>query len=300
MSLQKKCFTASAITHGLLLLLVFIGSAFIPHKPKPLDPVPFEIFDLPADFQLVAENNVFSGGNPNARQGTGIQEPKPEPKPEPKVEPKPEIKPEPKPEIKPEPKADKVVEKPKPVVDPDSFKLDKAVTKKPEPKKQELKKPEIDFNTIKLLSQKKTITTQPGPKPSDKPDTKVALNKSAIADARKKLEGLSGGSPSGTGNIDDLLGPGGQRVASYSLYLASIYRNAWVSPAKSSARKPVRVRVTISKDGSVLSSQVLDRSGDRDFDRAANTTVARVKRFDRPPPTNEPSVTYTLEFTPPE
>jgi TonB family protein len=57
--------------------------------------------------------------------------------------------------------------------------------------------------------------------------------------------------------------------------------------------------VTISKDGKVLSSQVLDRSGNRDFDRAADATVARIKHFDRPPPINEPTVTYTLEFIPP-
>lgn len=305
MSLQKKCLTASAVTHGLLLLLVFIGSAFIPHKPKPLDGPEFEIFTLPPDFDLVAENNVFSGGNPDARKGSGVQPPPPQtpPKSEPQKQETPKL-PEPKVEPKVEKVEPKQIEKPKPVVDPDSFKLDKAIPKKPEPKKPELKKPELDFNLIKQLSQKRVITT-PGAdskaKENKPADTKVAFNTGAIADARKKLEsGLTGGSPAGTGNIDDILGPGGQRAASYSLYLAGIYRDAWVTPNKSSARKSVRVRVTISKDGRVLASQVLDRSGDRDFDRAADATVARVKAFDRPPRITEPSVTYTLQFIPPE
>jgi TonB family protein len=99
--------------------------------------------------------------------------------------------------------------------------------------------------------------------------------------------------------VDDILGPGGARTASYSIYLAGIYRDAWIAPAKSSGRRAVRVKVTISKDGTVLSREVLDKSGDRDFVRAAENTVNRVKKFDRPPPTNESSVTYTLEFIPP-
>lgn len=313
MSLQKKCLTASAITHGLLVLIVFVGSAFIPHKPKMEGPE-FEIFALPSDFDLVAQDNVFSGGDPNARKGSGIQQPQPQPQPAPPA-PTPEQKveiPQPKPETKPETKAppekpvEKPVEKPKPVVDPDAFDLSKAKQIKPkaETKPETKPEPKIDFKAIQALSQKKTITTSgQNAKPSNNTETKLALNSGALADLRKTLQsGLSpGGSPSGTGNIDDILGPGGNRSASYSLYLAGIYRSAWVTPTKSSARKAVRVRVTISKAGEVIGTpQILDRSGDRDFDRAADATVARVKRFDRPPPISEPSVTYTLEFIPPE
>lgn len=308
MSLQKKCLTASAITHGLLVVLVFVGSAFIPHKPV-LEGPEFEIFTLPQDFDLVAQDNVFSGGDPNARKGSGVQQvPQPQPPPpQPKQEqPKQEVPvvkpPEPKVEPKVEQKQPEKIEV-KPKVDPDAFNLDKAITKKAETKKPE---PKIDFKTIQKLAEKKTITTSSSDsKAANKTpstETKVAFNTGLLADARKKLEsGLSpGGSPAGRGDVDDILGPGGARVASYSLYLAGIYRDAWVAPTKSSARTPVRVRVRISKDGTVLEKQVISRSGNGDFDRAANDTVARVRKFDRPPPTNEPSVTYTLEFTPPE
>ena len=66
MSVQKKCLTASAITHGLLVVLFFVGSAFAPQRPKP-EPLmtPFELVNIPLD--LVEEPNVVrgnAGGNP--------------------------------------------------------------------------------------------------------------------------------------------------------------------------------------------------------------------------------------------
>ncbi|MGZ8939717.1 MAG: TonB family protein, partial [Limisphaerales bacterium] len=170
-----------------------------------------------------------------------------------------------------------------------------------EPKKKEPTK-------FQDLSKAKTMTVTADSKNPKQPDTTArekqlaAARANELAELNRNLQGrLSAGGPSGgRANVDDILGPGGRRTASYSLYLASIYRDAWVAPAKSSARKVVRVKVTISKDGTVLSREIIDKSGDRDFVRAAEATVNRVKKFDRPPPINEPSVTYTLEFIPPE
>lgn len=324
MSLQKKCLTASAITHGLLLLLVIVGSAFIPQKPK-LDGPEFEIFELPSDFELVAEDNVFSGGNPDARKGDGFptpptvqpqqpsQPPATPPQQAPKNENKPIVKP---PETKAEPVKQPdppkvkqpVAETKKSKLDADDFKIPDKKTAKQEPKKVEPKKDEsFDLKDILSKAEKRTVTTQTkkqstGNDKAAREQQLAAANASALADARRKLDSKlgSGGSPAGTGNIDDILGPGGARVASYSLYLAGIYRSAWIAPAKSSARTPVRIKVTISRDGVVLASEVLNASGNRDFDRAADATVKRVRRFDRPPPTRESSVTYTLEFIPPD
>src|SRR5688572_16499443 len=66
MSVQKKCLTASAITHGLLVVLFFVGSAFAPQRPKPEPQMtPFELVNIPLN--LVEEPNVVrgsAGGNP--------------------------------------------------------------------------------------------------------------------------------------------------------------------------------------------------------------------------------------------
>src|SRR5688500_143045 len=134
MSLQKKCFTASAITHGLLLLLVFVGSAFIPQKPQIKGPE-FEIFTLPPDFELVAQDNVFSGGSPDAKGGPKINAPvQPQPvapPPQPKVESKktevPDIKP-----VQPKPEPVKQPDPPKPKTNPEEFDFTKAKTVKTE------------------------------------------------------------------------------------------------------------------------------------------------------------------------
>lgn len=314
MSLQKKCLTASAITHGLLLLLVFVGSAFIPPKPKPPE-VEIQLFDIITDdFHLVAEDGVMSGGNPDARKGNPTpqpapQQPAPTPQPQqPKTQNIPVAQPpEPKPEQKvepvkqPEKAKDQVVqEKPKPKIDPDDFKIsEKKVVKKPEPKKEET----LSLKDILSKAEKRTVTTtQPKGRESDSDsksnrETQMAAN-DALNDLKRRL-GERSGSPNGSGDVDDILGPGGARVASYSLYLASVYRDAWVPPARSASGVKVRVRVTISRDGVVISSDTIGKSGNRDFDRAADATIARVRRFDRPPPTREPSVTYTIEFVPP-
>src|SRR4051812_6004136 len=127
--LKGKCLVASEFSPGLLLVLVFVGSAFIPAKPKE-NFVPIDLVDINA--MVVDEPNVVGGGKPNASlppASTPKTQPQPRipqptpPAPIPKQEPKPEpIKPkeptaaEKIPEVKPETKRQ---------IDPESFNLDK-------------------------------------------------------------------------------------------------------------------------------------------------------------------------------
>jgi colicin import membrane protein len=62
--LTKKCLGASAVTHGFLLLLVILGAAFIPTKPK-IEPPAFELVPLNA---MLIEDNLIGGGNPSVTQ----------------------------------------------------------------------------------------------------------------------------------------------------------------------------------------------------------------------------------------
>ena len=80
--LQRKCLAASTITHGLVLVMFFIGSAFIPHKPPTIEAPAFEM--IPLDAIVIEENFVGGGGNPNAR----LPEPEPQP-PQPVPNPEP-------------------------------------------------------------------------------------------------------------------------------------------------------------------------------------------------------------------
>ena len=139
MSLQKKCLTASAIAHGLVVLLVLVGSAFIPQKPK-IEGLQFEIVDIPLE-ALVEEPNVISGnptaGRPQPRMPDPIPPQQVTPPPQPIVKPEPQVKP-----------PDPIRETPKPVEPqkiPESnpFDLSKAKTIKDTPKPD---KPEPAFD----------------------------------------------------------------------------------------------------------------------------------------------------------
>src|SRR5712691_11704861 len=102
--LQKKCFIASAGLHLLLVIILFMGSAFLGSREKPapsqyIDIIPYKVIEAP----------FVGGGNPNAKpprptpqvQSPPIQPPAPQPSPPEKSSP-PETVKETK-QLKPEP-----------------------------------------------------------------------------------------------------------------------------------------------------------------------------------------------------
>src|SRR5690349_20451081 len=95
--LQKKCLLASGMMHGVLFLVLIIGSAFIMTRPKE-ELAPFEMFRVPRDFKVVDEMMV-GGGNPEAAaKAQPVVQPAPAPtqiSPPRPESPKPEKSPEP-------------------------------------------------------------------------------------------------------------------------------------------------------------------------------------------------------------
>jgi TonB family protein len=299
--LQRNCLVASAFLHGLLLVVVIVGSAFVSHKPP--EPAPaFEVFDAGA--VLVNEMNVVTGGNPAAvtpprpappvtpqeQQKPVIEEPKPPAKtPEiPREQPKPEpVRPEP---IKPEPKS-------KPP-DPDPFNWEKTITKTPQPKPE---KPPTKFEFGNAV--KKTIQPTKDAKESSEADDNArgakdnraaAARVSAVADAMKHLEG----GLSATGTSIDIPGPGGAAFASYGLYLKKLYETAWIPPTAGRGDEPlVGVEVVIAKDGTILSSRIIKPSGRRELDNSINNALKRVRKA-RPLPegTKDEKRLFKIDF----
>lgn len=326
MTLSKKCLVASAVTHGLLLVLVVIGSAFIPAKPKE-EVISIEMLD--PNTILVDEPNVYSGGNPNAvppPQSAQPQAPQPAAQPAPvkqpepaKIEPKIEPKPEPKPvepvkepikeppqkapEKEPTREIEKVEPK-KPKIDPDSFKiLEKAVHKGAEkaPEKPPKETPNFDLGR----AQKRVI------KPGAKTDGESASDKAAaereaqMAEAAKARAGalssamsrLQGGLSKGVGEIG-IPGPGGQAYASYGLVLRKIYENAWIPPNAGRGDEPVvSVEVVIRKDGTVLSRRITKKSGRTELDRTVQRALDRVNKVPAfPSGSTDEQRTFTIDF----
>jgi TonB family protein len=304
MSLQKKCLTASAITHGLLVLLVLVGSAFIPHKPPKIEGPEFELFTLPDE--VTAEPNQFGGGNPNVTERPA---PAPQPVPVPASKtltppaaiPEPQPKPaEPVPEVRREPPPEpQRIEKPEPrAEEPNPFDLSKVKTiKKPaDTASARPNNPAFDLSSAK----KRKITTQDNnsreatatAKDTRETDRSAQFASTLANSANRLKNSLSTG-----GTSLELPGPGGASRVSYEIYLTQEYRRAWVPPAKSE-RAPVRVRVVIARDGTVLSAEIVTPSSSRDANAAAAATLRRIKKFQKSPPTDEPQVTYTFTFAP--
>jgi len=277
MSLQKKCLTASAVTHGLLLLLVFVGSAFIPQKPILSGPE-FILVDIPDE--LVAEPNIMSGGDPNAGSPqvqpqpvapVAISEPEPpKPEPPPKVEP---VKPEP--EKAPEPKVEK-----RPIIDPDAFDISKAKVIKNEEAKPAAPEKKYDFAKAETKVIKPSTQTKAQSTPRDTGNSERADNSSkaaqALADAMKAVRGT--GTRVGI-NPNAILGPGGRAAMSYDLAVALIYERECRPPNSGRSNEPtVVVDVVIRRDGTVLDADIVTKSGRTQLDRAVQDTLKNVRK----------------------
>lgn len=285
--LQNKCLIASAFTHGLLLLLVVVGSAFISRKPK-VEPASFELIAIPA--MLVDEPNVVGGGNPNATpapQTPAPATPAPEP-PQTRVEPPPETKPpETKPpEIKPPEQVREPVKQPppepvKPEVrpkDPDAFNFNRVIQKaKPAPEK---KPSSFDLSEAKKMTIKSTAEGKSSDnEKSDHPNREAQMARAgALSSAFERMRG--GLSSVGS---HELPGPGGAAYASYELALRKFYEDAWIPPQAGRGDEPVvQVEVVIAKDGSILSQKILKKSGRRTLDESVQQTLNRVGRAKAP------------------
>ena len=267
---HQKCLIASAVTHGLLVVMLVVGSAFVPRK-VPEEAPTFTLVDFP-DF-LIDEPNLVGGGNPKAGM------PNPEPAP-------PALAPAPAPPRQPEAPAEKViVPEPKPAEpEPNKFNLSEAVVKKAEPKPESAAKPEVtakpDGRFDLSKAERKTIMPAPSAKAaplqeSSGPSAREAqLANAAGAALTRMQQGLS----TGVGEIG-VPGPGGAAYASYNLALRKIYEDAWIPPAAATDNEPiVEAEVTIGRDGSVLSARVTKKGQKPELDQSVQRTLNRVKK----------------------
>jgi TonB family protein len=302
--LHKKCLVGSAFAHGLLLILVIVGSAFLPSKPQE-NFIPIDLIDLNAT--LVDEPNVVGGGNPDAALPPATA-PKVQPQP-PAPQPSPPAQPTSKPEPKPEPIKEKEsphkepapVEKtpePKPEkkfqLDPNSFKIfDKTTKEKPA-------KPEPSFDFSK--AQKRVIkpSTSPAKDSANDENDARAAREAKLAQARagalnEIMSHLQGGLSKGVGEIG-VPGPGGRAYASYGLYLRKIYEEAWVPPTAARGNEPaVGVEIVIRRDGTVLSRRITRKSGRAELDRTVQKALDRVNKVN-PLPSESTDEQRKFEF----
>jgi TonB family protein len=272
--LQKKCFLASAALHGLLMLVIIFGAAFLgPSKEKPL---PNRINVVPS--RLVDEALSGGGGNPSIPRtddqvkGNSLNPADSTPAP---------LPPPPKP-----PTVVRARDVPQPPVRPDPVRPDPAKT--PVAKPIEIPKPNA---TVKTPAPTKDtidlVPTKRDPNAKEKAKAEAQAREAAQKQAEYRRElaeklgqvatGLKAGFKDGT--KVDVGGPGGEAYANYASFIQAAYDEAWrVLPDLASLDHAVTVEIVIARNGRIVSQRIVNRSGNAGMDRSVQSALDRVKQ----------------------
>jgi TonB family protein len=278
---QKKCLVATVGFHLLLVLILFVGPGFFSRPPKP---------DTTQILTVIPSTAV------EAELNSGVKSAQPPPPAPPLIQPPPPIvvppppqpaPPQPAPEpVKPEPTIiDKMRDffKPEPVI-PAPDDSPKPVEQKPKHEHQI----KVDLSTVK-----NTDVPKAKPQKTTDDNREAKLRADAIQNAVRNLE--HNFTPS---TKVDMPGTSSVSYASYASIIKSIYTQAWTPPdnaANDSA--DVKVRITVSNEGTVLSSEILKSSGDSSVDDSVQRTLDRVT-FIAPFPegSTEKQKTFIINF----
>ena len=251
--LQKKCLIATAGFHLLLLLVLVFGSAFFVSNSKPDETQVLSV--IPANLIDAAFNTGVKNAQPPAP--TPIVKP-PEPTPQP---------PQPKPEPKPEPIKPPDPEPVKPQkLPPEDLRLMEPVEKpaKPEPKK-------IEPN-LKTVVRKTPVTDTSDADAAREAKRLAKARAKAIADAARAIE-----KNASSATTVEMPGNSSVSYANYASVVKSVYEQAWTPPDDTASDDAnTRVSVTIGSDGTVITSRILDKSGDARVDASVQRTLDRV------------------------
>jgi TonB family protein len=282
--LQKKCVIGTAGIHLLLLTILIFGPAFFNRQPKTdntiLTVIPSNILD-----------NALNSGVQDAQA--------PQPAPQPAVIP-PSLQQPPPPLPAPEPKA---VQPPAPVQTP-SPSLLKAfeeyfshpkptptVTPDMKPVQRTEKRQDDNIKVDLTKVSHKNVTKKPT---QDNTSNAKAIN-SELRSLQKNLS---------SSTRIDMPGTGTAAMANYITVIQSVYVQALRPHTPEQVVNKdefTKVSVTIARDGTVVSSHIISRSGDPAWDKAVQTTldeVTSVAPF--PDGATEQERQYTLSFNPEE
>lgn len=319
--LQKKCLIASSALHGLLAVILLVGTAFLVKEEEHVDQtvlnfIPDKLVD--AAMQRAA-GPLAPALPPPSQPPAPISQPPPvtptaAKQPEPEANPNPakgkEQPPEPKEEPKPpklEPKKSEPEE-----VKKDPSKVDVTALKSSKtPKKVEAVKParphvKVDLNVTTLrpsadlekARQEAAANTENARQEAAASAAKA--NAARIASALGKFESKTsklasdniGVSAFGDGTI-------GVSYASFESWVQKVYWEAWRPPTDLAAgRSIVKVKVVIRKDGTIESANVTEPSGNSRLDANIRQLLARVKTVGQgfPEGAKEEKRSYNIEF----
>jgi TonB family protein len=282
--LEQKCLMASAGMHGLLILLLVVGSAFFVETEKPKPP-PLPNLRVVPDF-LVEGALAGGGGNPNVKPSeekqkgeTLIKPPEPTPAP-----------PQPKP---PQPKPVEV--KPERTTPPKETKPDKLVLKevvRPNPNKISPNALPDWLKPVSKADREKAAAEETARQWA----ANAASARQAIGKTRQGLQEVRRGFADGT--VVTPFGPGGLAYAPYAAFVKEVYDDAWRVDDLTDETSTCVARVTIARDGEVLSARILTPSGNSVLDRSVQRALNSVRSIGHafPAGATEQERTFTINF----
>jgi TonB family protein len=282
--MEQKCLIASAGMHGLLILLLVVGSAFFVQTEKAnLKPRVPTLTVVPAI--LVDGLLAGGGGNPNVKPIEGKQ--KGETLIKQPIPPAPEAKPQEKPikpaDVKPEHTA-------KPKDKPDKTPLTEVV--RPNPNKTS---PNAVPDFLKPVDRKEA---ERAAAEEAARQWQVAANagKQAISRLKQGLQSVREGFADGT--VVQPYGPGGLAYAPYAAFVKAVYDDAWRVNDLIDESSTCVARVTIASNGDVLSARIITPSGNTALDRSVQRALNSVRTIGRPFPegATEKERVFTINF----
>ena len=282
--LQKKCLIFTAGFHLLLLVILVVGPGFFEPKPK-YDDMPI-LTAIPSHAVDAALSSGVQGAQPPPPVTQPVVTPPPQPRPQLVVTPPP---PTPTPSVmekiekyfKPEPT------KPEPKLTPDEL------TPKEKPVKPKEHKVEISLNEVHKTI--KSQTTDDSQAQADARERKRLKNEKlrALAEARNEIEKNASSS-----TVIDMPGNSSVAYANYGQIVKSIYDRAWTAPDNAdNDNANTKVKVVISRDGTVISADIIDPSGDAAVDRSVQRALDKVHTIDPfPDDSTDQTRTYIINF----
>jgi TonB family protein len=279
--LQKKCLIATAGFHLLLVVTIVFGAAFFTSRPKPDETQLLDV--IPANLIDTAFNSGVKAAQPPAP--TPVVPPQPQPTP---------VPPQPKAEVTPPtPPAPTLVQRVEKLFTPEPPKLppdDSTPVEKPS-------KPQPHKINVDLT--KPVVRTVP----KVTPDTSEADAREAAKEAKLRAKAIANAARAIKENASsattvEMPGTGSVSYANYASVVKSVYERAWRTPDDAANDEAnTRVSVTIGSDGTVISSRILDPSGDAAVDASVQRTLDNVN-FIAPFPdgAKEKEKTFIINF----
>jgi TonB family protein len=284
--LQKKCMVFSLGLHG-LLAVILLGSAGFGSRPQQMD---LQILTM------IPANIVDRAG---AGGGTRVASLTPQPPSPPRAQAQAQPQAahveqahaEP---VRPRPLPRTELTHPQPAPD-DSKEL--ALESKPKPTNRP---PHHEVKPSYALAHPATSAKRPQSNQSSQSLARAEARRrkeieNALADLASGIR--SSGSPNNIVDTDGI--GGGEAFAGYRDVVFSAYYHAWITPDNAASRLDVAdAKVTIARDGSIRSAELVRPSDDKALDKSVERVLREVTKLPPfPPSTQDMERTYVIRFS---